>query len=104
MSYKQSHAKARVKAQAHEGDTKFGGGNSAARQEAVHLPLDNQLKEDSGDLKTFEGYFYNLAEAAVNEKGILKQLVLNNTTFAMSNESLVALVKKQSNKIKNLER
>ena len=55
-------------------------------------------------MKTLEGYFDNLATAAVNEQGVLKQLVLNNTTLATSNESLVALVKNQSNDIKNLER
>ena len=33
----------------------------------------------------------------------MKQLVLNNTTITTSNESLVALVKKQNNDIKNLE-
>ena len=31
-------------------------------------------------------------------------LVLNNTTLATTNESLVALVKKQTNDLKNLER
>ena len=35
---------------------------------------------------------------------VLKQLVLNNTTLATSNESLVALVKKHQNEINNLER
>ena len=55
-------------------------------------------------MKTLEGYFDNLAAAAVNEKDVLKQLVLNNTTLATSNKSLVALVKKQNNEIKNLER
>ena len=35
---------------------------------------------------------------------MLQQLVLNNTTLAESNESLVALVKKLSGDIKNLER
>ena len=39
----------------------------------------------------------------MNEKGVLQQLVLNNTTLATSNESLVALVKKLSRDIKNLE-
>ena len=47
-------------------------------------------------------YFDNLSAAAVNEQGVLKQLVLNNSTLATSNESLVALVKKQSNDIKKL--
>ena len=55
-------------------------------------------------MKNLEGYLNNLAAAAVNEKYVLKQLVLNNTKLATSNESLVALVKKQNNDIKNLER
>ena len=54
-------------------------------------------------MKTLEGYFNNLAAAAVNEKYVLKQLVLNNTTLATSNKSLGALVKKQNNEIKNLK-
>ena len=102
LAYKQDHAKARVKAQATKGSTKFGAANLAAQQEA-HLPLDNQLEEDSSNVKTLEGYFDNLAAAATNEKDVLNQLVLNNTTLATSNESLVALVKKQQNEIKNLD-
>ena len=102
--YKQAHAKASVKAQANDGSIKFGAANSAARQETANPPLDNQLEEDGSDLKTLEGYFDNLDAAAVNEQVFLKQLVLNNTTLATSNESLVALVKKQRNDIKNLER
>ena len=71
--------------QATNGSVKFGAANSAARQEAAHLPLDNQLKEDIGDVKTLEGYFDNLAAAAVNEKDVLKQLVLKKTTLTTSN-------------------
>ena len=56
------------------------------------------------DLITIEGYFDNLAAAATNEKDVLNQLVLNNTTLTNSNESLVAIVKKQANDLKNLER
>ena len=85
------------------GNTKFRAANSAACQEA-HLPLDNQLEGNSSDVKTQEGYFNNLAAAATNEKDVLIQLVLNNTTLATSNESLVDLVKKHQNEIKNLER
>ena len=103
LAYKQYHAKVRVKAQATKGSTKFGEDNSGARQEAAHLPLNNQLEEDSSDVKTLGGYFDNLAAAVTNEKDVLKRLVLNNTTLAMSNESLVALVKKQHNEIKNLK-
>ena len=98
LAYKQAHTKARVKVQAHEGSTKFGAANSAARQEA-HLPLDNQLEGDSSNVKTLEGYFDNLADAVTNEKDVLKQLVLNNITLATSNESLVALEK--SNKMRS---
>ena len=98
LLYKQAHTKARVKAQATNGSVKFGAANSAAHQEAAHLSLDNKFEEDSGDVKTLKGYFDNLAAAAVNEKYVLKQLVLNNTTLATSNESLVALVKKRTTK------
>ena len=61
--------------------------------------LTNQLEGDISDVKTLEGYFDNLAASATNEKDVLNQLVLNNTTLATSNESLVALVKKQQNEI-----
>ena len=40
----------------------------------------------------------------MNEKSVLQQLVLNNTTLTTSNESLVDLVKKLNGNIKNLER
>ena len=103
-AYKQAHTKARVKAQATNDIVKFGAANSAACQEYAHLPLNNQLEVDISDLKTLERYFDNLAAAAVNKQGVLKKLVLNNTTLATSNENLVAIVKKQSNDIKNLER
>ena len=103
-AYKRAHAKARVKSQANNGSVKFGAANSAARQETADPPLENQLEEDGGYLKTLEGYFNNLAAAAVNEKWVLQQLLLNNNTISTSNKSLVALVKKFSNDIKNLER
>ena len=98
LVHKQAHAKARVKAQAHEGSTKFRAANSAAHPEA-HLPLDNELEGDSRNVKTLEGYFDNLAAATTNEKDVLNQLVLNNTMLAISNESLVALVKKQQREL-----
>ena len=103
LSYKKAHTKARVKAQSHVGSTKFGAANSAACPEA-HLTLDNQLEGDSSNVKTLEGYFDNLAAAATNEKDVLKQLVLNNTTLSASNKSLVDLVKKPHNEINNMER
>ena len=43
LSYKQAHAKARVKAQAHEGSTKFGASHSAACPDD-NLPLYNQFE------------------------------------------------------------
>ena len=57
-------------------------------------PLDNQLEEEEVGIKAMEGYFNNLAAAAVNKKSVLQQLVLNKTTLTTSNEILVALVKK----------
>ena len=77
--------------------------NSAARPEA-HIPLDNELEGDSSNVKTLEGYFDHLAAAKTNEKDFLKQLMLNKTTLAASNESLVDFVKKHQNEINNLER
>ena len=88
-AYKRAHAKVRVKAQDNDGNVKFGAANSAALQEKANYPLDNKLEEDGGDLKTLEGYFDNVAAAAVNKKGVLQKLVSNNTTLSMSNESLV---------------
>ena len=55
-------------------------------------------------MNSLEGYFTNLAAAATNEKELLMELVLNNTTLTTTNESLAALVKKQAGDIKNLER
>ena len=83
-TYKWAHAKAGVKAQSNDGSVKFGAANSAKRQETANLLLDNQLELDDEYLKTLEGYFDNLAAAAVNEQGILKQLVLNNTMLEES--------------------
>ena len=103
-AYKRAHAKARVKAQANDDSVKFGAENSADRLENITPSLENQLEEDGVGLNALGGYFDNLADAAVNKKGVLQQLVLNKTTLATSNESLVALVKKLSGDIKNLER
>ena len=82
-----------MKAQANDGSVKFGAANSDARQENANPLLDNQLEEDGGDLKTLEGCFDNLADAVVNNKGFLQQLVLNNTTLSTSNDNLLSLVK-----------
>ena len=103
LAYKQAHAKARVKAQAHGGNTKFGAANSAASPEA-QLPLDAQHEGAGENMNSLEGYFTNLAAAVTNEKELLTQLVLNNTTLTTTNKSLAALVKKQAGDIKNLER
>ena len=59
---------------------------------------------DDGGTKALEGYFYNLAAAAVNEKLVLEQLVANNTKLAATNKNLVAMVKKLTNDIKKIER
>ena len=103
-AYKKAQAQARVKAQTNDGSAKFGAAKSAARQDKPTPPLENQLEDEDVGIKALEGYFDNLAAAAVNEKYVLQQLVLNNTTLTTNNESLVALVKKLNSDIKNLER
>ena len=75
----------------------------AARVEKTHGVETNQ-GVDEGCMKALEGYFYNLATTAVNEKSVLGQLVANNTKLADANENLVAIVKKLANDIKNIER
>ena len=52
----------------------------------------NQGVEKRG-MKSLEGYFDNLAAAAVNKKLVLEKLVTNNTKLAAANENLVAIVK-----------
>ena len=99
IAYKQAHTKARVKAQAHGGNTKFGAANSAAPPES-QLPLDAQHEGAGENINSLEGYFTNLSAAATNEKENLNHLVLNNTTLTNTNESLVALFKKQANDCK----
>ena len=51
-AYNWAHVKLRVKAQANDGSAKFGAANYATCQETTNPPLDNQLEEDGGDLKT----------------------------------------------------
>ena len=102
--YRRAHAQARVKAQANDSSAKFGAKNSAARQDKITPPLDNQLEEEGVGIQALEGYFDNFAAAAVNEKGVLQKLVLNNTTPTTSNEILVALVNKLNGDINNPER
>ena len=58
---------------------------------------------NDGEIKSLEGYFDNLAAAAVNETLVLEQLVVNNTKLAATNENLVAIVQKLTNDIKYLE-
>ena len=55
-------------------------------------------------MKSLEGYFDNIAAAAINEKSVLEQLVANNTKLAANSESLVAIVTKLTGDINNLER
>ena len=74
--------------------------NSAVPQDTTRPTVDNQLEVEDGGIKALEGYFDNLVAAAVNEKFVLQQLVLNSTTLATSNKSLVALVRKLTVDIK----
>ena len=66
--------------------------------------MENRQEIDDGGMNSLKGYFDKLSAAAVNEKSVLEQLVLNNTKPTESNESLVALVKKLILDIKNLKR
>ena len=93
VAYKKDHAQARIKPQANDGTAKFGAANSTARQDTTRPTVGNQLEVEDGSIKALEGYFNNLAAAAINKKSVLQQLALNNTTLVTSNESLVALVK-----------
>ena len=54
--------------------------------------------------KAPKGYFDNLAAANINKKLVLEQLVANNAKLAATNKDLVAIVKKLSNKIKDIKR
>ena len=67
MAYKKAHAQARIKTQANDGTAKFGAANSAARQETTRTTVDIQIEVEDGGIKALEGYFHNLAVAAVNE-------------------------------------
>ena len=53
-------------------------------------------------MKALEGYFDNLAAAAVNKKLVLEKLVANNTKISANNKNLVAMVKKLTSSINNL--
>ena len=102
-AYKKAHVKARIKAQANEGSVKFGAVNSATQLETTQN-VETKQGVDDGGMKALEGYFDNLAAAAVNEKSVLEKLVANNTKLVTTNENLVAIVKKLTNDIKYLER
>ena len=82
---------------------KLGEENSAAHQETTQN-AENKQGVDDGGMKSLEGYFDNLAAAAVNEKLVLEQLVANNTKLSSNNSRLVAMVKKLTGDIKNVER
>ena len=102
-SYKREHTKARVKAKGAEGSDKFGAANAAERV------LKNSKGETDNvrgevDMKALKGYFDNLADASSNDKSVLEQLVANNTNLVVTNEELVAIVKRLSNKNKDLQR
>ena len=90
--YKKAHTKACIKAQANKVTVKFGAESSAVHQETTQNVENKRAVNDVG-MKALEGYFDNLAAAAVNEKLVLEQLVANNTKLAANNESLVVMVK-----------
>ena len=102
QGYKKAHTEACIKAHDNKGTVKFGSENSAALQETTQNVKKQQVVDKNG-MKALEVYFYNLAAVTVNKKSVLEQLVVNNTKLAANNESLVAMVKKMTGNIKNLE-
>ena len=71
---------------------KFGATNYVVHQETTQN-VENKQAVNDGGMKALEGYFDNLAAAAVNEKSVLEQLVENNTKLAANNKSLVVVSK-----------
>ena len=75
---------------------------------AARVHNTNEMETNNGvnevGMKALEGYFDNLAASAVNKKSVLEQLVAKNAKLAATNEELVAILKKVSNNIKNIER
>ena len=92
QAYKKANTKAGIKAQANKGTVNFGAEKSTVHKETAQN-LENKQAVDNGGIKDMEGYLYNLAVAAVNEKLVLEQLVANITKLAANNDSLVAMVK-----------
>ena len=87
-----------MKAQATEGSDKFGATNAAKTVLTTSTVEINNCSDKMG-MKDLEGYFYNLAAAAINKKSVLEKLVTNKSKLAATNEDLVAMVKKLSNEI-----
>ena len=54
-------------------------------------------------LKALKGYFYNLSAVTTNEKTVLELLVASNAKLVATNEELVAVIKKSTNKNKDLQ-
>ena len=92
ISYKKAQSKARVNTQTTEGSEKFGAANAAKRFLTTSAVETNNVGEEVG-MKAFKGYFDKLVAAAINEKSVLQQLVVNNSKLATTNEDLVAMVK-----------
>ena len=91
-TYKREHVKARVKAQTTEGSDKFGAANAAEKVLKTSKVETNNGGDEVG-MKDLEGYFDNLAAAAINKKSVLEQLVANNAKISATNKDLVAIVK-----------
>ena len=97
----------RVKAQAARGADKFSAANVAERDLGVGFDKNSGVTMDDGGntvgLKSLARYFDNLAAATTNKKIVLEQLFTSNAKLAATNEELVAIVKKLSNKNKDLQ-
>ena len=79
-----------VKAQATEGSDKFGAVNAAI---LTTCKVETKNGGNKVGMNSIEGYFDNLAAAAIMNKSVLDQLVAKNSKLAATNEDLVAMVK-----------
>jgi hypothetical protein len=96
--YRVAEKKSKIKIKAAGGKDQFGSANAATDE----TPPPDDNNEPVG-LPALEGYFDNLAAAAVNEKAVLETLVTTNATLTASNAELSATVTKLTNDVRHLQ-
>lgn len=96
--YRAAEKKSKIKKKAAGGKDQFGSANAATTE---NLPPSDS--EEPMGLASLEGYFDNLAAAAVNEKAVLESLVASNATLTTSNAELSATVTKLTSDVRHLQ-